>query len=86
MRAQVLENGANWWFDISNISGCVFPLLSIKLAETVMVLCKLFIKWFTDAVNRISNQPIWIILGPRMPHIITTLDSLVGTGYIETQE
>ena len=34
---QLLGNGGNWRFDISNISTCVCPLLSLKFVEPVSI-------------------------------------------------
>ena len=39
MRARFLGNGGNGRFDISNISTCVCPLLSLKIAENVLCWC-----------------------------------------------
>ena len=33
MRVRFLEKGGNWLFEISNISTCICPLLSLKFAE-----------------------------------------------------
>ena len=35
MWARLLENGKNWWLDISNISTCICLLLSLEFKEHV---------------------------------------------------